>query len=399
MQELEKRLKEAQANEDGVDLDELEHRGKELAKELQGLKARLKTHQDWKQAVALFESKQEDRKRYQDQVDKALDSLTPDELSKQCGAAGNEVARIEAIRDTHRDWENSVQNWNWAQEKHEDQLVHLNNGRCFTCNSKLKDKEVKAIREHLLDEKEPGKEPPKPEGLEAAQEKFQALKDRVNLAREYTGFLKSRPLPADPGPEPDHVDQAQIEDLEETLRGVRDEYTAAKASAQATIDAMSEQLAVSKQNLEANTDLQDEASGDVERLQAVEDALHPASGVFAQALEQQLEGVYKLLPDWEFQLAKITKTTGNVTPCFQEFLKLGKHTVPLRYCSSGQQLASGVDLCLALDKLNGGKLGMVFVDNCELLSGHLNLDEAVQEFRCVVTDGNLEVLDMDMVTA
>ncbi len=65
--------------------------------------------------------------------------------------------------------------------------------------------------------------------------------------------------------------------------------------------------------------------------------------------------------------------------------------VPLRYCSAGQQLAAGVDLCRALDHLNGGKLGMVFVDNVELLSRELPLHGDVQEFRCVVEDQDLTV--------
>lgn len=401
--ELEARLKEDQASEDTTDLAELERQGKDLQAKLLGLKDKMKAHQEWEQKDAVYQAKAEDRKQYQDQVDKALDGLTPEELTEQLEAADKEMERLEVIRDKRRDWEGDVRNREDAKELYEAQLRHLDYGRCFTCKSKLNEKTLNVIREELLDSKEPGKEPPKPVGLDEAQKFLQSLKDRYSLGKEFTGFLETRPLPPDPGPAPcEWPDPHKIEDLEDTLRGVRDNYAAAKATVKATKESMEIQHVQARNDLQANKELQVETSGQVDRLQAVEDALHPAKGVFAQALEKQLKGVKELLPAWVFILSEATKTTGKENPCFKEWLlvnvpdQLGVYRemhVPLKYCSAGQQLRAGMDLCAALDNLNGNKLGMLFCDNVELLSkeGALTVDEGMQVFKAYVADSDLKV--------
>lgn len=392
--ELEQKLKEAQASEDTTDLDELEREGKNLRGELLTLKNKRADWATWKTHADTYQAHLKNKENLETELKVALDGMTLQQMGKKRDAAFKHYSTLTKKRGKHAEWEILVEDRDRAEAKQAKKLDILDAGLCYTCTSELNTTGLKVLRKELLgDVQEPGKEPKDvaEKDVQAAYDELGILRGNVDVAMKLEGMLKDYQLPEKIGPEPEAVDQAKIEDMEDTLRGVRDNYAAAKASVKATKEIVESQHVQARNDLQANKELQVEVSGQVERLQAVEEALHPARGVFAQALEKQLEGVKELLPAWEFELTETAKTTGNARPCFREYLKLDNYQVPLRYCSAGQQLRAGIDLCRALDTLNGDKLGMVFVDNFELLSGHLGVDESVQEFRCVVVDTDLAV--------
>lgn len=404
VQELERQLKDhqAQGKAQVQDLAALEERGKKLSDALDTLKKKRARLMDWRTHDYRCKARSEERARLQKELDEALGGLTLAQLDAQRESVFEKLSAIRNIHDEHEAWKARLQALQHAESGQADKLSALDSGTCYTCGCGLVKGEAERLRKVLLaDVPMPGEEPVcvKDAEIQAVSADLDSLRQRVGMAQKLDAMLKARPELEEERPEPEAVDQDALEEAESALRDCRVQYSAAKAAQEIKSENMTRELDKARLDLKANLDLQKEVDGHVSRLQAVEEALHPARGVWVEALEWQLDTVRELLPQWEFELSEMTKTTGNSRPCFREYLKVtdtrdpgAYHVVPLRYCSAGQQLRADLDLCRVLDKLNNDRLGFVFVDNRELLSiPPMEDGDAEQVFVALVDNSPLEV--------